>query len=56
MLLIDGNPVYFLTLADGAVTSTTVSWRIVGRQKVRALVAIRQYNNNMHVVDWHDQL
>ena len=53
---VDGNPVHFLTTADGTATST-VSRRI-GRQikKVRAPVGIRRYNNNMHAVDRHDQL
>ena len=53
---VDGNPVHFITSADGTATST-VSRRI-GRQikKVRAPVAIRRYNNNMHAVDRHDQL
>ena len=53
---VDGNPVHFLTSADGTATSTVN--RRIGREtkKVRAPIAIRRYNNNMHAVDRHDQL
>ena len=53
---VDGNPVHFLTSADGTATSTVN--RRIGRQvqKVRAPIAIRRYNHNMHAVDRHDQL
>jgi hypothetical protein len=53
---VDGNPVHFLTSADG--TATTMVNRRIGKQtqKVRAPIGIRRYNANMHAVDRHDQL
>ena len=53
---VDGNPVHFLTSADG--TATTDVKRRISRniEKVRAPVGIKRYNQNMHAVDRHDQL
>ena len=53
---VDGNPVHFLTSADG--TATTFVKRRIGRETkaVKAPIAIRRYNQNMHAVDRHDQL
>ena len=53
---VDGNPVHFLTSADG--TGSTEVKRRVGRTiaRVKAPNAIKQYNQYMHAVDRHDQL
>jgi hypothetical protein len=53
---LDGNPVHFLTTADG--TATTQVPRRVGRQRtnVTAPIAIKKYNHGMQAVDRHDQL
>ena len=53
---IDGNPVHFLTSADGTVTNEVS--RRVGRcdKKVNAPICIKQYNEDMQSVDIHDQL
>jgi hypothetical protein len=53
---IDGNPVHFLTTADG--TSTNEVTRRVGRQekKVAAPICIKRYNHGMQAVDRHDQM
>ena len=53
---VDGNPVHFLTSADG--TGSTNVKRRVGRKvsRVKAPIAIKRYNENMHAVDRHDQL
>ena len=53
---VDGNPVHFITSADG--TATTEVRRRIGKkvEKVRAPIAIKRYNQNMHAVDRHDQL
>jgi len=53
---VDGNPVHFLTSADGTVTNE-VSRRI-GRcdKKVKAPICIKRYNHGMQAVDRHDQL
>ena len=53
---LDGNPVHFLTSADGTVTNE-VSRRI-GRcnKKVEDLICIKRYNHGMQEVDRHDQL
>jgi len=53
---LDGNPVHFLTTADGSgMTKVT---RRVGRdhQSVEAPIGIKQYNIGMQAVDRHDQL
>ena len=51
-----GNPVHFLTTADG--TSTSAVNRRVGRERisVRAPIGIKNYNKGMQAVDRHDQL
>ena len=53
---IDGNPVHFITTADG--TTTTEVKRRVGKkiERIKAPIAIKRYNQNMHAVDRHDQL
>ena len=53
---IDGNPVHFLTTADG--TTTTEVKRRIGKkvERIKAPIAIKRYNQNMHAVDRHDQL
>ena len=53
---VDGNPVHFLTSADGSKT-TEVKRRIGKKiEKIKAPIAIRNYNKYMHAVDRHDQL
>jgi hypothetical protein len=53
---LDGNPVNFLTSADG--TEHSEVQRRIGRQKKRvpAPVAVAKYNKNMQAVDRFDQL
>lgn len=53
---LDGNPVHFLTTADG--NGDTEVKRRVGRERmsVRAPIGILQYNKGMQAVDRHDQL
>jgi hypothetical protein len=53
---IDGNPVHFLTSADG-ITMNEVTRRI-GRCKKngKAPICIKRYNKGMQAVDRHDQL
>ena len=53
---LDGNPVHFITTADGS-GMTTVTRRI-GRERktIEAPIGIRQYNKGMQAVDRHDQL
>jgi hypothetical protein len=53
---VDGNPVHFLTTADG--TSTSTVQRRVGRDRlsVKAPIGIKNYNKGMQAVDRHDQL
>jgi hypothetical protein len=53
---IDGNPVTFLTSADGSVTNEVT--RRIGRieKKVNAPLCIKRYNKGMQAVDRHDQL
>ena len=53
---LDGNPVHFITTADGSGVSEVR--RRVGRERrpVKAPMAILQYNKNMQAVDRHDQL
>ena len=53
---VDGNPVHFLTSADGTGTSSVT--RRVGREsvRVRAPACIKKYNKGMQAVDRHDQL
>jgi hypothetical protein len=53
---IDGNPVHFLTTADGTVANEVT--RRIGRQerKVQAPICIKRYNKGMQAVDRHDQL
>ena len=53
---LDGNPVHFITTADGnGVTTVT---RRVGRERksIEAPIGIRKYNAGMQAVDRHDQL
>jgi hypothetical protein len=53
---LDGNPVHFITTADGNA-ATTVNRRIGREQKaIEAPVGIRNYNAGMQAVDRHDQL
>jgi Transposase IS4 len=53
---LDGNPVHFLTTADGN-TMSQVSRRIGKERKwVAAPTAIKKYNKGMQAVDRHDQL
>jgi len=51
---VNGNPVHFLTTADG--TDETHTQRQVGnrRRKQRAYVAIKPYNHGMRAVDRFD--
>lgn len=53
---LDGNPVHFLTTADGNAVSTVT--RRVGRERktIEAPVSIKNYNAYMQAVDRHDQL
>jgi hypothetical protein len=53
---VDGNPVHFLTTADGSEV-VTVQRRVNSeRRQVSAPVGIKRYNNGMQGVDRHDQL
>jgi hypothetical protein len=53
---IDGNPVHFLTSADGMTTNEVT--RRIGRseKKGNAPICIKIYNKGMQAVDRHDQL
>jgi len=53
---LDGNPVHFITTADGSGMTTVT--RRVGRERktVEAPIGIREYNKGMQAVDRHDQL
>ena len=53
---VDGNPVHFLTSADGSNTSEVT--RRIGKkkEKIKAPIGIKNYNKYMHAVDRHDQL
>lgn len=53
---LDGNPVHFLTTADGNSMATV--YRRIGREKknVPAPIAVKKYNKGMQAVDRHDQL
>lgn len=53
---VDGNPVHFLTTADGTVLNEVT--RTVGRvkKKVSAPICVKRYNKGMQAVDRHDQL
>jgi hypothetical protein len=52
---IDGNPVHFVTTADGTVVNEVT--RKIGRvrKKVCAPICIKRYNKSMQAVDRHDQ-
>ena len=53
---LDGNPVHFLTTADGTDLSSVVR-RVKDRQRrIKAPSAIRKYNHGMQAVDRFDQL
>jgi hypothetical protein len=53
---VDGNPVHFLTTADGSEV-VTVQRRVNSeRRQVTAPIGIKRYNNGMQAVDRHDQL
>ena len=53
---VDGNPVHFLTSADGTDESSTVR-RVGGEKKnVKAPTSIKRYNHGMQAVDRFDQL
>ena len=53
---VDGNPVHFLTTADGTEELSTKR-RVGGeKQSVKAPVAIKKYNHGMQAVDRFDQL
>ena len=53
---LDGNPVHFLTTADGNGVTTVV--RHVGRDRrsIEAPIGIRKYNARMQAANRHDQL
>ena len=53
---VDGNPVHFLTTADGSEVVTVLRRVNSERRQVSAPVGIKRYNHGMQGVDRHDQL